>query len=247
MANYSPGKSTGRAVQIQNSGGSCGDTYGNTVWRFLHSVHNIPPGCSLQTGGDWTPHYRLDNAENQNCNSYDARYQLVCTDPTPTHPTQTDKLWAVLKSATVAAEKIQHMYTEYTTQYTKQEAVEPESTLYSQFARFLEGADQTKMEEQPSMLPWPSQTPQFATHTNRHRQNIQTQSQNNLNKPSWDRNSYVSKHDKPKPKQKQKQKQKHQNGMQKHDAGNRNYGSNKKTNGNKKTSGNKGKQKNKLS
>jgi len=76
MAKDYPGKSTGQTVQIQRSGGSCGNT---DRWSS-HSADSIPPGCSLQTGGDWTPHYKWDITDSFNCNSYDERYQLVCTD-----------------------------------------------------------------------------------------------------------------------------------------------------------------------
>eukprot|EP00930_Biecheleria_cincta_P014646 TRINITY_DN12510_c0_g1_i2.p1 TRINITY_DN12510_c0_g1~~TRINITY_DN12510_c0_g1_i2.p1 ORF type:complete len:369 (-),score=58.04 TRINITY_DN12510_c0_g1_i2:81-1187(-) len=57
------GTSPGRSLQVGN-GGTCKDG----GWG------NVPIGCSAQTGGDWTAHYK---SKGSNCNF---GYQLVCSE-----------------------------------------------------------------------------------------------------------------------------------------------------------------------
>jgi len=63
------GKTPGRGLQV-GSGGSCGDG----GWG------NVPKGCSIQSGGDYAPHFKSNDI---GCASYSKGYQLVCTGAPP--------------------------------------------------------------------------------------------------------------------------------------------------------------------
>ena len=62
------GKSPGRPLQV-GSGGSCLDG----AWG------QVPLGCSVQSGGDWTAHYKTGNHDTGACCIH-KDYQLVCYD-----------------------------------------------------------------------------------------------------------------------------------------------------------------------
>lgn len=61
-------KLPGRPLQVGN-GGTCLDG----GWG------NVPLGCSVQSDGDWAPHYKTDGIKQDGCVSTD--YQLVCHSP----------------------------------------------------------------------------------------------------------------------------------------------------------------------
>ena len=58
-------KIPGRSLQV-GSGGTCG----RSGWG------QIPLGCSVQSGGDWTAHYKTDTDTGAGC--IHENYQLVC-------------------------------------------------------------------------------------------------------------------------------------------------------------------------
>jgi hypothetical protein len=60
------GETPKRNIQVGN-GGACNEV----GWG------SVPLGCSAQTGGDWTAHYKTSGV---NCNT---GYQLLCSDPNP--------------------------------------------------------------------------------------------------------------------------------------------------------------------
>jgi len=68
-----------RNIQTGRAGGACG---GDDPWS------SIPPGCSAQTGGDNTAHYRYDEVEGP-CDQFDPAYQLICTNWVPEAETAT--------------------------------------------------------------------------------------------------------------------------------------------------------------
>jgi hypothetical protein len=76
MAKYYPEKVSKRSLyeawMVGDSVGNCQEKGG---WG------GIPPGCALQSGNDWTPHYKWVDL---NCDSYNPAYQLVCSDDSPT-------------------------------------------------------------------------------------------------------------------------------------------------------------------
>jgi hypothetical protein len=83
MAKYHPGKMSKRSLY---EAWMVGDSVGNCQQKG--GWGGIPPGCALQTGNDWTPHYKWVNL---NCDSYNPAYQLVCSDdslpPSPQNST----------------------------------------------------------------------------------------------------------------------------------------------------------------
>ena len=62
------GKYPGRSMQV-GSGGKCLDG----------SWGQVPLGCSVQSGGDWTPHYKTGNLDT-GVGCIHEHYQLVCYD-----------------------------------------------------------------------------------------------------------------------------------------------------------------------
>jgi hypothetical protein len=63
-----------------------GKTMGRTIQ--VGSWPQVPPGCSLQSNGDWTPHYNKGSGKN------DGEYSLVCEDT----PATADKLHLLQKN-----------------------------------------------------------------------------------------------------------------------------------------------------
>ena len=62
------GKYPGRMMQV-GSGGKCLDG----------SWGQVPLGCSIQSGGDWTAHYKTGNLDT-GAGCIHEQYQLVCYD-----------------------------------------------------------------------------------------------------------------------------------------------------------------------
>ena len=62
------GKTQERSMQV-GSGGKCLDG----------SWGQVPLGCSVQSGGDWTPHYKTGNLDT-GVGCIHEHYQLVCYD-----------------------------------------------------------------------------------------------------------------------------------------------------------------------
>jgi len=78
MTNYHPGKQSKRSLY---EAWMVGDSIGNCQQKGAWG--GIPPGCALQTGGDWTPHYKWVDL---NCDSYNPAYQLVCSGDSSPSP-----------------------------------------------------------------------------------------------------------------------------------------------------------------
>ena len=72
MAKYYPEKVSKRSLY---EAWMVGDSVGNCQQKGAWG--GVPPGCALQTGNDWTPHYKWVDLK---CDSYNPAYQLVCSD-----------------------------------------------------------------------------------------------------------------------------------------------------------------------